>query len=69
MKCQKCNGNMIQSYDDSKCIQCGFQTVDIPKEVLREVEKSKGQNIVSSKPHEPKYYYDLEYRNKLMNRT
>tara|TARA_R100000353_G_scaffold142256_1_gene101524 strand:- start:1419 stop:1679 length:261 start_codon:yes stop_codon:yes gene_type:complete len=70
MKCQKCKtGNMVELYDENpKCVQCGFQEVDIPKEVLKEVEKSLGQNIIHSKPHEPKYYYDLEYRDKLLNK-
>tara|TARA_R100000742_G_C4278942_1_gene102477 strand:+ start:2200 stop:2460 length:261 start_codon:yes stop_codon:yes gene_type:complete len=70
MNCAKCNGNMVKSYEDEnpKCIQCGYQIARIPKEILKEVEKAKGQNIIESKPHEPKYYYDLDYRDKILNR-
>ena len=66
MKCEKCNGNMIQSYEDSKCIQCGYQDVKIPEEVLKEVTKSIGDNIIENQPRIPRYYYDLDYRDKLL---
>ena len=66
MKCRKCNGNMIQSHNDSKCIQCGYQDVKIPEEVLKEVYKSIGDTIVESQPRTPRYYYDLDYRDKLL---
>ena len=32
-----------------------------PKEVLKEVKKYQGQVKIGYKPHEPRYYYDLEY--------
>ena len=63
MKCEKCNGNLIKSYEDEnpKCLQCGFQKTVVPKEVLKEVKKYQGQVKIGYKPHEPRYYYDLEY--------
>ena len=64
MKCRKCNGNMIQSHNDSKCIQCGYQDVKIPEDVLKEVSQSIGRSIIKN-PSTPRYYYDLEYRDKL----
>ena len=68
MKCQKCKtGNMAESYDENpKCVQCGFQTVDIPKEVLKEVKKYQGKHTIEKKPHQPKYYYDHNYRDSVI---
>jgi len=57
---------MIQSYEDSKCLQCGYQDVKIPEEVLKEVYKSIGDTIVENQPRTPRYYYDLDYRDKLL---
>ena len=56
---------MIQSHNDSKCIQCGYQDVKIPEDVLKEVSQSIGRTIIEMQPRIPKYYYDLEYRDKL----
>ncbi len=48
--CPRCLGSVLAGWadDDPLCINCGWRNVDIPPDVLAEVQKSLGKRYVGN---------------------
>lgn len=47
--CPRCNGAIVSyssAYEDSFCVNCGWERIDIPQSVIETVESSRGQGIL-----------------------
>jgi hypothetical protein len=58
MRCEKCNGLVIEDFEDIKCVICGRIYYDVPSNILEDVRKSIGKNFIEKKQSEARYYYD-----------